>query len=57
MHLSRFQDNKLNDQFPQISKEYEEYGRMRNAITTYKQEKGKLLEKLAEGGCQRVLKS
>ncbi len=55
--LKRFQDNKLNDQFPQICKEYEEYGRMRNAITTYKQEKGKLLEKLTGEVASESLKA
>lgn len=44
--LKRFRDDKLNDQFPQICKEYEEYGLMRDAIIAYKQNKAKLLEKL-----------
>lgn len=55
--LKRFRDDKLNDQFPQICKEYEEYGPMRDAITAYKQEKGKLLEKLTSEVVSESLKA
>lgn len=44
--LKRFREDKLNDQFPQICKEYEEYGRMREAIAAYKEQKSKLLDRV-----------
>jgi hypothetical protein len=42
--LKRFREEKLNDQFPQICKEYGEYHRMREAIAAYREQKSKLLE-------------
>ena len=44
--LKRFSEEKLNDVFPQICKEYEEYSQMREAISIFKEKKSKLLEKL-----------
>jgi hypothetical protein len=44
--LKRFKEEKLNNQFPQMSKEYPEYGKMRDAIKEFEQNKSKLLEKL-----------
>lgn len=44
--LKRFREEKLNNQFPQMSKEYPEYLKMRDAISEFEQNKSKLLEKL-----------
>ena len=44
--LSKFKHELLNNQFPQICKEYPEYMVMRSAIKQYNQSKSKLLEKL-----------
>lgn len=46
--LMRFKEDKLNNQFPQISKEYEEYGKMREAIKMFDKNKTQLLNKLSE---------
>ena len=44
--LKKFNDEKLNDQFPQICKEYDEYNTMREAISQFKQAKSALLNNL-----------
>jgi len=44
--LKRFRDDKLNDQFPQMSKEYDEYKTMREGIGQYAKAKSALLDKL-----------
>jgi hypothetical protein len=44
--LKRFREEKLNNQFPQMSKEYPEYNKMREAIKNFDHHKSKLLEKL-----------
>ncbi len=44
--LKRFKEEKLNNQFPQISKEYPEYNKMREAIKEFDKNKSKLLDKL-----------
>ncbi len=46
--LKRFKEEKLNNQFPQICKEYPEYKKMQAAITDYDQNKSKLTEKLGK---------
>jgi predicted nucleic acid-binding protein len=55
--LKRFREEKLNDQFPQICKEYEEYPQMREAIAAYKEQKSKLLEKLSAEIASETLKA
>lgn len=55
--LKRFREEKLNDQFPQICKEYEEYARMRDAISSYKEQKSKLLERLSDDIATETLKA
>ena len=44
--LLRFKEEKLNNQFPRICKEYPEYKKMQTAIKEYDQNKSKLSEKL-----------
>ena len=44
--LKKFKEEKLNNQFPQMSKEYPEYNKMREAMKEFDQNKSKLLEKL-----------
>jgi predicted nucleic acid-binding protein len=44
--LKRFREEKLNDQFPNICKEYDEYKTMREAINQFGEAKSNLLEKL-----------
>jgi predicted nucleic acid-binding protein len=44
--IARFKAEKLNDQFPQICKEYDEYDQMRQAIRQYREAKSRLLDKL-----------
>lgn len=44
--LKRFSDQKLNTQFPQICKEYEEYNHLRDAIRQYNEAKDKIYAKL-----------
>lgn len=44
--LKRFKEEKLNNQFPQMCKEYDEFKNMREAIKTFDQNKTKLLDKL-----------
>lgn len=44
--LRKFKEEKLNNQFPQMSKEYPEYSMMRDAIKEFDKSKSKLLEKL-----------
>lgn len=55
--LKRFREEKLNDLFPQICKEYEEYSLMRQAIAAYKEQKSKLLEKLTAEIASKTLKA
>ena len=55
--LKRFGEEKLTNLFPQICKEYEEYGRMREAISAYKEQKSKLLEKLSVEIASETLKA
>lgn len=44
--LLRFKEEKLNNQFPRICREYPEYKKMQDAIREYDQNKSKLSEKL-----------
>lgn len=44
--LKRFNDQKLNAQFPQICKEYEEYKQLRDAIRQYDDARDKIYKKL-----------
>ena len=44
--LKKFREEKLNNQFPQMCKEYPEYSKMRDAIKDFEQQRSKLLEKL-----------
>jgi len=44
--LKRFNDQKLNTQFPQICKEYEEYKQLRDAIRQYDDARDKIYKKL-----------
>ena len=55
--LKRFRDEKLNDQFPQICKEYDEYSTMREAIERFTKAKTSLLERLTTDIESRQLKA
>jgi predicted nucleic acid-binding protein len=44
--LKRFYDQKVNRQFPQICKEYEEYKHLRQAIKQYEESKDKIYQQL-----------
>lgn len=46
--LKKFEDQKLNDQFPQICKEYPEYAQLKNAIRGYEESKDKIMKKLSK---------
>jgi len=44
--ISKFKSSKLDNQFPQICKSYDEYERMKHAIKEYEQAKSSLMSKL-----------
>lgn len=44
--LKKFKEEKLNNQFPQMSKEYHEYHEMKRAIKEFDKNKSKLIDKL-----------
>jgi predicted nucleic acid-binding protein len=46
--LKRFKEEKLNNQFPQICKDYVEFDRMREAIKEFDRNKSELLKKITE---------
>lgn len=46
--LKRFKEDKLNNQFPQISKDYPEYEKIKSAIKEFDKNKSQLLNKLLE---------
>ena len=46
--LKRFKEEKLNNQFPQIAKHYEEYSKMKDAIKQFDKNKTDLINKLLQ---------
>lgn len=46
--LKKFEEQKLPKQFPQICKDYAEFGQIRDAIKKYEENKNKILQKLRE---------
>ena len=55
--VKRFEGEKLNNAFPQMCKEYDEYGLMREAIKNYEKHKAKLLAKLTDDIAKETLKA
>lgn len=46
--IKRFKEEKLANQFPQMTKEYPEFKKMKDAIKTFEENKAKLMEKLLD---------
>ena len=56
--LKRFKTEKLNDQFPQLCKEYEhEYEQLKKSIDLYQEAKGQLLKRLVQDFAEEKLKA